>query len=88
MSEAGPLQPFPGEYTFKIFGRPSPTLVGRITAILAATLGPVPAQAVSVRASHQGGYLSVTIVVWVEAQGQLETVYTQLKAEPEVLLYI
>lgn len=88
MSDAESLQQLPGEYTFKIFGRASPTLVARITAILAATLGPVPPQSVSVRESRRGGYLSVTIVLWVEAQGQLEAVYAELKAEPEVLLYI
>ena len=82
------LQQFPSEYTFKIFGRQSPTFVERVSAIVGATFGALPAEAVSVRESSGQKYLSVTIVVWVEDRGQLEKVYAELKAESEVLLYI
>ena len=88
MSDGESLQEFPGEYTFKIFGRTSPTLVARVTAIVEATLGPVPPEAVSVRESSGARYLSITVVLWVERREQLEIVYRELKAEPEVLLYI
>jgi putative lipoic acid-binding regulatory protein len=78
----------PGEHTFKIFGRQSPTLVERVSSIVARAFGPLPPEAVSVRASSGERYLSVTIVVWVDDRRQLETAYAELKAEPEVLLYI
>jgi len=81
-------QAFPGEYTFKVFGRQSPTFVERVSAIVAGTFGDLPADAVSVRESSGQRYLSVTIVVWVDDRSQLERVYTELKAESEVLLYI
>lgn len=82
------LQQFPCQYTFKIFGRQSPTLVDRVTAIVARTLGPVPPEAVAVRSSSGGRYLSITIELHVDARSQLETVYAELRAEAEVLLYI
>lgn len=79
---------FPGEYVFKIFGRQSPTFVERVAAIVGATFGTVPAEAITVRESSGQRYLSVTIVVWVDDRSQLEHVYAELKAEGEVLLYI
>jgi putative lipoic acid-binding regulatory protein len=81
-------QQFPGDYTFKIFGRQSATFVERVTEIIAGTFGALPADAVSVRSSSAQRYLSVTVTVWVEDRRQLEEVYPMLKAEPEVLLYI
>ena len=83
-----PAQVFPGEYVFKIFGRQSPTFVERVSAIVGGTFGELGPDAVSVRQSSGQNYLSVTIVVWVNDRSQLEQVYTELKAEPEVLLYI
>lgn len=82
------LQTFPSEYVFKIFGRQSPTFVERVSAIVAGTFGALAEDAVSVRESSGQRYLSVTIVVWVDDRSQLEKVYTELKAETEVLLYI
>ena len=82
------VQVFPGEYVFKIFGRQSSTFVERVAEIVAGTFGELAADAVSVRQSSGQKYLSVTIVVWVNDRSQLEQVYTELKAEPEVLLYI
>jgi putative lipoic acid-binding regulatory protein len=82
------LGQFPGEYTFKIFGRRSETFAERVRAIVSATFGEVPADAVRVRQSSAGRYVSVTIVLWVDDRAQLERVYTDLRADPEVLLYI
>jgi putative lipoic acid-binding regulatory protein len=82
------LQVFPGEYVFKIFGRQSSTFVERVSEIVAATFGALPAEAITVRESSAQRYLSVTIVVWVDDRSQLERVYGELKAEREVLLYI
>ncbi|MGH7786734.1 MAG: DUF493 domain-containing protein [Candidatus Binatia bacterium] len=82
------LEEFPCLYTFKIFGRESATFAERVRVIIAETLGPVPSEAVSARASSGGKYLSLTIVVRVETQAQLERVYQDLRADPAVLLYI
>ena len=88
MSESASLEQFPCLYTFKIFGRRSDTFVERVRAIIAARLGVVPVDAVTVRESSQGRYVSVTIVIWVDDRQQLERVYTDLRAEERVLLYI
>ncbi len=88
MSDTDTLQTFPCEYTFKIFGRQNDTFAARVQAIVAATFGPLDADAVSERASSGGKYVSLTIVQWVDRREQLEEVYAALKAEPEVLLYI
>jgi putative lipoic acid-binding regulatory protein len=88
MSDPIGAEEFPCQYTFKVFGRASDTLVERVSGIIAATLGPLPADAVRVRESRQGRYLSVTVDVRVDSRSQLEQVYTDLRAESEVLLYI
>jgi putative lipoic acid-binding regulatory protein len=79
---------FPCEYTFKIFGRRSDTFVAQVRRMIAATLGDVADDAVSVRESSQGRYLSVTVLARVESRAQLERVYADLRAAAEVLLYI
>ncbi|MEO8605241.1 MAG: DUF493 domain-containing protein [bacterium] len=88
MSESETLQTFPCDYTFKIFGRQSETVVERVSSILTASFGPLVADALSVRSSSGGRYVSITITLWVESREQLEAAYAELKAEPEVLLYI
>jgi putative lipoic acid-binding regulatory protein len=79
---------YPTIYTFKIFGRRSDTFVDRVRAIIADTLGAVPLDAVKVRESSQGRYLSVTVLARVESRSQLERVYADLRADETVLLYI
>lgn len=79
---------FPCDYTFKIFGRRSETFVEKVRTIIAATLGTVPPDAVRVRESSQGRYLSVTVLIRVENRALLERVYGDLRADEEVLLYI
>lgn len=79
---------FPCDYTFKIFGRRSDTFVEKVRTIIAATLGTVPPDAVRVRESSQGRYLSVTVLIRVENRALLERVYGDLRADEEVLLYI
>jgi putative lipoic acid-binding regulatory protein len=88
MSGAESAEQFPCLYTFKIFGRRSDTFVDRVRQIIADTLGTVPSDAVTMRESSQGRYLSVTVVVRVETRAQLERVYADLRMEKEVLLYI
>lgn len=87
MNEAS-LERFPCVYTFKVFGRRSDTFVERVREIIGGTLGSVPGDAVSVRESSRGRYLSVTVLVRVDTRGQLERVYADLRADEQVLLYI
>lgn len=82
------LEQFPCYYTFKIFGRCNDTFVERVRAVIGETLGPVPLDSIKTRASAGGRYLSVSVYIWVASRDQLERVYTDLRAEKEVLLYI
>ena len=88
MSEQSGRQELPCFYTFKVFGRRSDTFLDRVRAVVAATLGPVPLDSIKVRASAAGRYVSVIIVPRVETRAQLEQVYTDLRDDEEVLLYI
>jgi putative lipoic acid-binding regulatory protein len=88
MSASATLEQFPCVYTFKIFGRRSDHFAERVGAIIAATLGSVPYDALTTRESSGGRYLSVTVLARVESRAQLERVYADLRAEDEVLLYI
>jgi hypothetical protein len=82
------LEAFPCFYTFKIFGRTTETFVGRVREIVGATLGAIPLDSIKVRESAKGRYLSVTLVVYVHSRSQLEQVYSDLRDEEQVLLYI
>ena len=82
------LERFPCFYTFKVFGRRSDTFVARVCDVVGATLGTVPQDSVKVRESQQGRYLSVSVFVRVETRAQLERIYSDLRAEEEVILYI
>ncbi len=84
---AGGLE-FPCFYTFKVFGRSSSAFAGRVTEILGATLGAIPLDSVKVRESAHGRYLSVSVYVRVDSRQQLERIYSDLRQEEEVLLYI
>ena len=88
MSGAPSRERFPCFYTFKIFGRRSDAFVDRVREIIATTLGAVPLDAVKVRESSRGRYVSVTVLMRVESQTQLERVYADLRADEQVLLYI
>ena len=82
------LETFPCFYTFKVFGRRSDTFVMRVRDIVGATLGPVPQDSVKIRESQHGRYLSVTVFVRVDRRDQLERIYSDLRGEEEVILYI
>jgi putative lipoic acid-binding regulatory protein len=88
MSTFTTLEEFPCLYTFKVFGRQSETFADRVRDLIAATLGDLPQDAVTVRESSRGRYLSVTVLARVDSQDQLERVYADLRADATVLLYI
>ena len=88
MTDELQLEQFPCFYTFKVFGRATETFAERVREVVGATLGSIPLDSIKVRESAKGRYLSVTIVVYVHNRSQLEKVYTDLRAEEEVLLYI
>ena len=88
MSEPGGLEQFPCDYTFKVFGRRSEAFVERVREIIGGTLGSIPADAVTMRESSHGRYVSVTVLIRVDTRSQLERVYADLRAADEVLLYI
>jgi putative lipoic acid-binding regulatory protein len=88
VSEGIELETFPCVYTFKVFGRRSHTFVDRVREAIETTLGRVPLDSMKVRESAHGRYLSVTVLAQVHNREQLVRVYEDLRAEPEVLLYI
>lgn len=88
MNDQIPLEQFPCLYTFKIIGRHGDAFVDRVSAVLGAHLGPLPRDEFKVRESAHGRYASLSIEVRVESRAQLEQIYADLRAEPEVLLYL
>lgn len=82
------LLAFPVDFPLKIMGR---RVDGFAQAIAALVLEHVPdfdPATMALRASSQGGWLSLTVVVRIESRVQLEQLYGALAAHPLVRIVL
>ncbi|AMV72089.1 hypothetical protein JCM30471_05890 [Desulfuromonas carbonis] len=77
---------FPCEYQFKVFGPADPAR-DFVTAVqrAAATVMPIPLDALRVRPSKKGTYLCVTLLARLESKAQLDGMYLALGRLPGLL---
>lgn len=77
---------FPCEYQFKVFGPADPAR-DFVTAVerAAATVMPIPLDAMRVRPSKKGTYLCVTLLARLESKTQLDGMYLALGRLPGLL---
>jgi putative lipoic acid-binding regulatory protein len=88
MSERQTALQFPCDFPLKIMGRASPGFDQLVVDIVLRHVGSVREGAVSLRASGNGNYLSVTVTVQAESQAQLDGLYRELSGHEQILMVL
>jgi hypothetical protein len=83
-----PLLEYPLDYTFKVMGPAAGDFAEHARLLVAAVVGEAPAERVSVRASAQGRYHSVSVGVTLASETQRRAVYQALHDDPRVVYYL
>ena len=82
----GTLLRFPCAFPIKAMGRAAPGFDALVVGILRRHVPGLGEGAVSVRGSRGGKYVAVTVTVLAESQAQLDAIYRDLSACPDVLM--
>lgn len=87
MTTADPESPlqFPCDFPVKAFGRSAADFDARVVEIVRRHVPNLGEGAVSSRASSKGNYTAVTVTIRAESKAQLDAIYLDLTACPEVL---
>jgi putative lipoic acid-binding regulatory protein len=83
-----PLIDYPLDYTFKVMGLAADDFAEHARRLVARVVGEVPAEKVVIRASEQGKYHSVSVVVRLVSEDQRRAVYQALHDDPRVVYYL
>jgi len=83
-----PLIEYPLDYTFKVMGLAADDFPEHARRLVARFVGEVHAEKVTVRASAQGKYHSVSVVVRLVSEDQRRAVYQALHDDPRVVYYL
>jgi putative lipoic acid-binding regulatory protein len=84
----GPVLEYPLDYTFKVMGLAADDFAEHARRLVAAVVGEAPAERVTVRASAQGKYHSVSVEVRLASEAQRRAVYQALHDDGRVVYYL
>jgi hypothetical protein len=84
--EGEQLLRFPCDFPIKVMGRAAPGFEALVVQIVRRHAPDLGEGAVSSRVSSGGRYLSVTLTVRAEGRAQLDAIYRELSAHPDVLM--
>ncbi len=79
---------YPLDYTFKVMGLAADDFPEHARRLVARVVGAVAAERVTVRASAQGKYHSVSVVAHLGSEEQRRAVYQALHDDPRVVYYL
>ncbi len=79
---------FPLEFPVKVMGRSAPDFVELVTGIVASHVGAVAEEAVAVRDSREGNFVSVTVTFTATSREQLDALYRELSGHERVLMVL
>ena len=85
---ATPALDYPLDYTFKIMGLAGDDFPEHARRLVAGVVGEAPAERVTVRASSQGKYHSVSVVVTLVSEDQRRAVYQALHQDARIVYYL
>lgn len=77
---------FPCDFPIKVVGRATEQFELNVLSIVRENGGKLKESSLSQRASKQGNYLALTIVVEAQNQNQLDNIYRALSSNPEVIM--
>ena len=77
---------FPCDFPIKVFGRSQDGLDGLVLAIVRSHAPDIARNAVSSRLSGGCKYTAVTVTVNAQSQAQLDSIYLELSACPEIIM--
>jgi len=89
MSDTGDtLLEFPCDFPIKVMGKTSDTFIASVIAIVQRHAPDFRPESATVRASAAGNYLAITCTLRATGKPQLDALYRELTAHPEVSLVL
>lgn len=85
---SGVVLDYPLDYVFKIIGLAADDFPEHARRLVARVVGEAPAERVSVRASAQGKYHSVSVEVTLRSESERRAVYQALHDDARVVYYL
>ncbi|MBS1136960.1 MAG: hypothetical protein H6R11_914 [Proteobacteria bacterium] len=82
------LLTFPCDFPIKILGRRSDDFAQRMMEIVLRHAPDYDPGAMSMRASSQGAYLSITCIIRAHSREQLDDLYRELSGDPSVVMVL
>ncbi|MDT4332603.1 YbeD family protein [Methylomonas sp. MED-D] len=86
MSEADSLLEFPCQFAIKAMGKSRDDFDAIVVEIVRRHVEDIREGAVTSRPSKGGNYTAVTVVIEATSRGQLDAIYLDLTACPDVLM--
>jgi hypothetical protein len=80
------LLSFPCDFPIKVMGKAAPGFEALVVGIVRRHAPNLGEGAVSSRGSSGGRYLALTLTVRAESRAQLDAIYRELSAHPDVLM--
>lgn len=77
---------FPCDFPIKVMGKAAPGFEALVVGIVRRHAPNLGEGAVSSRGSSGGRYLALTLTVRAESRAQLDAIYRELSAHPDVLM--
>jgi hypothetical protein len=77
---------FPCDFPIKVMGRAEPGFEALVVGIVRRHAPGLGEGAVRCRSSSGGRYLALTVTVRAESRAQLDAIYHELSAHPDVLM--
>ena len=84
----GDILEFPCDWPVKAFGPGTEAFELAVVAIVRRHVSDLNENAVSTRPSRAGKYRAVTVNIRAESRAQLEAIYTDLRAHPDVVMVL
>ncbi len=85
MTDREGLIDFPCRFPIKVMGRDQSEFEAHVLQIISAHVDDITADDVSIRASKNGNFLSVTITINAHDQDHLDRIYRTLTASEQIL---
>jgi putative lipoic acid-binding regulatory protein len=85
--QLSPIQ-YPTEFPIKIMGKNAPGFTEKVLAIVQRHAPDFDPATVQTRPSRKNSYLSVTCTIVATSREQLDALYTELSADPAVVVVL